>query len=608
MFIREKIKKNKNSKKVYRVHSLVESVRTVNGPRHHKLLNLGTLKLSKKKWKILANRIEELYLGYQSFVEADSEVEPLARHYTRLLVHQEMAQQQQIPGEEADGPDYMTVDINGTSSSPAKSVGAEHLGVHAMQQLGFFDLFKELAFTTRQSDLATLSIAGRLIHPSSEYELKRFAKENSALDLVLGTDFSRIGQNELYDVSDMLFENKERIETFLRNRAKEMFSLKETIILYDLTNTHFEGATKQCPKAQRGRSKQKQHQRPLVTLGLVMDEHGFLKSSKTFDGNVVEAHTFQGVIQDLHQQSQGLRPTLPLSKPTVVMDAGIATEENLAFLKEQNFAYIVVSRKKYKEIPEGDAVPVKDGVTVKSFCQDDELILHCQSQSKEQKEQAIVTKAQGKMEAELKALREGLAQKNKLKKYDKVLEKIGKLRKQYSRISKAFEIKVVQEQNLAVDIVWSYDPKKLGKPYDGSYFLRTNRTDLDPARIWEIYIMLTILEGAFRHMKSDLGLRPNFHRKENRIEGHMFITVLAYHLLHWVGHRLNKAGICSSWTRVMETLDTHRLLTTSMPVKEGGIVNVRHCTTPTVEQAEIYHALGASGTPVKRTKVITKQK
>ncbi|GAB6057081.1 IS1634 family transposase [Desulfonatronum parangueonense] len=608
MFIREKVKQNKNPKKVYHAHFLVESIRTVNGPRQRTILKLGTLSLPKEKWKALANRIEEIYLGSQNFLQVDPEVEPLASHFARLLIQQKIAEKQQAPQEDKGGPDYLTVDVSELSSSPAKSVGAEHVGVHAMQQLGFFDLFKELDLTRRQSDLATLSIVGRLVHPCSENELKRFAKENSALDLILNTDFSRIGQNELYNVSDLLFENKEHIESFLRNRAKKVFCLKETIILYDLTNTHFEGAVKQCSKAHRGRSKQKQHQRPLVTLGLVMDELGFLKSSKTFDGNVVEAHTFQEMIKDLHQQSQGLRPVLPLYKPTVVMDAGIATEENLAFLKEQNFAYIVVSRKKYKEIPEGEAVSVKDGVTVKSFTQDDEVILHCQSQSKEQKEQGIVTKAKDKMEAELKALREGLSQKNKLKKYVKVLEKIGKLRKQYSRVSKAFEINVTQDEDLAVDLVWTYDPKKLGKPYDGSYFLRTSRTDLDPARIWEVYIMLTILEGAFRHMKSELGLRPNFHRKEDRIEGHMFITVLAYHLLHWIGYRLKKAGMCSSWTGIRETLDTHRLLTTSMPVKDGGIVSIRHCTTPTVEQAKIYNVLGASGMPIKKTKVVTKQK
>ncbi|GAB6059383.1 IS1634 family transposase [Desulfonatronum parangueonense] len=608
MFIREKVKQNKNPKKVYHAHFLVESIRTVNGPRQRTILKLGTLSLPKEKWKALANRIEEIYLGSQNFLQVDPEVEPLASHFARLLIQQKIAEKQQAPQEDKGGPDYLTVDVSELSSSPAKSVGAEHVGVHAMQQLGFFDLFKELDLTRRQSDLATLSIVGRLVHPCSENELKRFAKENSALDLILNTDFSRIGQNELYNVSDLLFENKEHIESFLRNRAKKVFCLKETIILYDLTNTHFEGAVKQCSKAHRGRSKQKQHQRPLVTLGLVMDELGFLKSSKTFDGNVVEAHTFQEMIKDLHQQSQGLRPVLPLYKPTVVMDAGIATEENLAFLKEQNFAYIVVSRKKYKEIPEGEAVSVKDGVTVKSFTQDDEVILHCQSQSKEQKEQGIVTKAKDKMEAELKALREGLSQKNKLKKYVKVLEKIGKLRKQYSRVSKAFEINVTQDEDLAVDLVWTYDPKKLGKPYDGSYFLRTSRTDLDPARIWEVYIMLTILEGAFRHMKSELGLRPNFHRKEDRIEGHMFITVLAYHLLHWIGYRLKKAGMCSSWTGIRETLDTHRLLTTSMPVKDGGIVSILHCTTPTVEQAKIYNVLGASGMPIKKTKVVTKQK
>lgn len=162
MFVREKVKQNKNPKKVYRIHFLMESIRTVNGPRQQTVLKLGTPSLPKEKWKALANRIEEICLGFSSFLEPDTEVEPLASHYARLLVEKKMADKQAVQ-EESEGPDYLTVDINGASSSPAKSVGAEHVGVHAMHKLGFFDLFKELNFTQRQSDLAALSIVGRLV-------------------------------------------------------------------------------------------------------------------------------------------------------------------------------------------------------------------------------------------------------------------------------------------------------------------------------------------------------------------------------------------------------------------------------------------------------------
>jgi hypothetical protein len=151
-----------------------------------------------------------------------------------------------------------------------------------MKALGFFDLFQQLEFTQSQSDLASLLIVGRLVHPSSERELKRYAQEQSALDELLGTDFSHIGQNGLYRTSDLLFENKDFIERFLRRHSKEIFSLKEMIVLYDLTNTYFAGKADSYPKAKRGRSKQKRSDRPLVTLGLVLDEKGFVKGSRIF--------------------------------------------------------------------------------------------------------------------------------------------------------------------------------------------------------------------------------------------------------------------------------------------------------------------------------------
>ncbi|MBW2557968.1 MAG: hypothetical protein JRD69_03900 [Deltaproteobacteria bacterium] len=143
-----------------------------------------------------------------------------------------------------------------------------------MSALGFFDLFRQLGFTDNESNLATLQIVDRLVHPGSERELNRYAKEQSALDELLEADFSYVGHNMLYRNSDLLFKHKETIERFLRMRSREIFSLGETIILYDLTNTYFSG-----------RSKQKRSDRPLVTLGVVLDERGFIKCSRIFEGN-----------------------------------------------------------------------------------------------------------------------------------------------------------------------------------------------------------------------------------------------------------------------------------------------------------------------------------
>ncbi|MDZ7697736.1 MAG: transposase [Deltaproteobacteria bacterium] len=209
------------------------------------------------------------------------------------------------------------------------------------------------------------------------------------------------------------------------------------------------------------------------------------------------------------------------------------------------------------------------------------------------------------MEAGLSYLREGLSIKRRLKKYDKVLERIGRLRQQNSRVSKGFDIQVKQKGNKAVDIIWTFDETHLSKPYRGTYFLRTDRHDLDDARIWSIYVMLTIVEDAFRCLKSELGLRPNFHHKPDRIEGHLFVTVLAYHLLHYIRYKLNDAGLFHRWPTIKSWLNTHRITTTNLPKKEGGVIHVRYCTTPTLKQQEVYSALKITGVPMRQKKVTT---
>lgn len=359
-----------------------------------------------------------------------------------------------------------------------------------------------------------------------------------------------------------------------------------------------------CAKAKRGKSKQKRNDRPQVTLGCVLDENGFLKLSQTLDGNVSEPSTLKEMVQSIHGQVQGCSPALPLSKPTVVMDAGIASQENLDMLSEQGFSYIVVSKSRPQNVPECEFTQIKQGVNVQTFQQGDEVFLHCWSEAKTKKERAMVRQAQTKMEKELTALRDGLELKGRLKKYDKVLERVGRLRKQYSRVSKGFDIQVKNEGEYAVDITWAFDENRLGKPYDGSYFLRTDRKDLSAEQIWQTYVMLTTVEDSFRNLKSELGLRPNFHQRSDRIEGHIFITMLAYHLLQWIQHHLHKAGIQRRWNTIHTQLDTHRILTSSFPLEGSGVVHIQHCTTATQQQSQIYAAMGIRSIPTapKKTK------
>lgn len=602
MFIRAKEKKNKNSNKIYYTHRLVESVRTEQGPRQRTILNLGTLELRQELWKLLADRIEELLIGQRRLTPLDENVEALAQHFTKLLVQKEMAENNEFKLSEQD---FQNVDVNGLASTEGKSIGPEHVGLEAMKQLGFFKLFRQLNFKKKLMDLAALLIIGRLVHPSSERELKRYAEEESGLDELLKTDFSHLANNALYETSDALIFNKNKIEQFLRNRSKKLLGLGESIILYDLTNTYFEGDVPFCDKAKRGRSKDKRNDRPLITLGIVVDEKGFLKTTRVFEGNISEPKTLMNMVHEIHGDAMGQQPLLPIEKPTVVIDAGIGSEDNLITLREQGFSYIVVSRCKPPEIPPPEFSEIKKGIKVHSFKIEDEIFLHCLSEAKRKKEQSMATRARDNIEKQLSYLRDGLNKKGRLKKYNKVIERIGRLRQQNRRVSKGFDIQVKQNGENAADITWQFDEKKLSKPYDGSYFLRTDRNDLDDEKIWSIYIMLTIVEDAFRCLKDELGLRPNFHHKSNRIEGHLFVTVLAYHLLHYIRYTLNEEGLFHRWNTIKSWLNTHRIFTTSLPKKDGGVIHIRHCTTPTLKQQEVYSALKITNVPLRQRKTTT---
>jgi transposase len=602
MYIRAIRKNNGYSSKIYYTHKLMESVRTEKGPRQRTILNLGTLELDKDKWKDLANRIEEYVTGQKRLPPVDEEVDRLAKHYAKLLTQQQFAEKAE---HKTQTPDFHSLDVNEVSSSEAKSIGPEHIGLAAMEHLGFFKLFKDLDFRPEQINLAALTIIGRLIHPGSENELKRYAEEESALDELLGTSFARIGQNHLYEISDLLLAHKSAIEQFLSSNTRKILGLSESIILYDLTNFHFEGNVWECDKAEHGQNKQKRNDRPQITVGLVIDKQGFPKRSHIYKGNISEPSTLMEMVQEMHGRPQGGQQPLPVDKPTVVLDAGIATQDNLEALTKQGFSYIVVSRSRPKELPDQEFAEIKPGIKAQCFQRGNELFLHCLSEAKSEKEQSMLQKSRQRMEQELEKLRAGLSIKGRLKGYDRVLQRIGKLRKIYSRISKGFEIHVQQEGKNAVDITWSFDETRLSKPYDGTYFLRTDRTDLDSESIWQIYSMLTTVEDSFKCLKSELGLRPNFHQKAGRIEGHVFITVLAYHLLQWIRYNLNQAGLNHRWSTIHSRLTTHRVLTTSLPREDGGVVHMRHCTTATFRQAEIYSAMGISSVPLKQRKTIT---
>jgi len=237
MFIREIKKKNPGYDKEFITHRLVESYRTEKGPRQRTILNLGTLDLPKEQWKLLADRIEAEISGQQSFYPVDEDVEKRAVHYAQLIIQKRLIKPE-AEDRKKEEPQYETVNLNSLTNSKSRNLGAEHIGFAAFKMLGLDTLFSRLGFNDNQGALAALSIIGKLVHPGSEQQTRRWAQNVSALGELLNTDFTHLGNNALYRISDMLLTHKDRIEKHLADRERDLFSLKENIILYDLTNTY----------------------------------------------------------------------------------------------------------------------------------------------------------------------------------------------------------------------------------------------------------------------------------------------------------------------------------------------------------------------------------
>ena len=608
MFIRRVPHKNRKNHKEYYTYKLVESIRTERGPRQRDILNLGVgFDLPKDTWKDCANCIEEIITGQKSFFDYPKAITTIAKRCARKIIRE---QAYVIDAGEDIPPDYATIDLNSVEDEEARTVGAEYVVYEAVKQLGIDRKLRELGLDRHQVAACLSVIAGRMIVPGSERATHYWLQNVSALDELMGVDFSNLSLDRVYKVSDRLLKHKESLEEHLRRTEGQLFALEEKIILYDLTNTFFEGSGKYNPKARYGRSKEKRSDCLLVTLGLVLDMYGFPKKSRIFEGNISEPKTMEMMIRDL---ACGEISEDPLIKPTVVLDAGIASEKNLLWLKDKHYPYIVVSRKKKKEIPSDvNMIAVKkDDTTNTVFVQaglakskeTDELELYCHSIEKERKEKSITTKFQQRFEAELTKARNALNLRNGTKRYDKVVERIGRLKERFKLVSHHYNVSIEKatETDKAKNITWS---RKKTEKTSGIYCLRTDRKDLNEQQIWDIYIMLTDIEDAFRCMKSELGLRPLYHQKDTRCEGHIFITLLAYHLLHTIRFKLRQKGVRLCWTTIRRQLSTQVRITTTMKRQDGKVIRIRKSSKAEPAHHVIYDALNLPYQPGRRVKTI----
>lgn len=369
----------------------------------------------------------------------------------------------------------------------------------------------------------------------------------------------------------------------------------EIVTLYDLTNTYFEGESNGNDYGAYGHSKEKRKDCKLVTLALVLDASGFPKKSHIFKGNIAEAGTLQSMLEKISNK-----------KAVVVMDAGIATEANITWLNDNDYKYLVISRKRNQSLADIEGVVVKDDpenkITTFLLKNDQEAELYCHSQGVEKRSGKILEKYINRFEEELQKIANGLQKKTGTKKYDIILQRIGRIKEKYSMVARQFDIKITADDTKAkvTAISWENTPEKQHKS-PGIYCIRTNQIELNNQQIWNTYRMLNDIEEAFGTLKTDLGLRPIFHQTTDRISGHIFISVLAYHILHSVRYQLKLSNINDSWQTIMFKLSTHYRITTSLQQKNAKPIHIRKSTRANPEQLKIYRACNIPSTILQTT-------
>ena len=614
MFIRKTATRNKTTTESYFTFRLVASERTGKQVRQITLLNLGRqFDLPQNDWPRLCARIDAWLAGQAGMLAEPDSIETLAQRYAARLIAahpapaaaaatspaQPAAQAAQpalaaVPA--APDPIYAEVDVASLQLTRPRSVGVEAIGLAAMDWLGIDPMLAGLGFNGVQRDAVAGLLIGRMAAPGSELATSRWLRERSALGELLGADFEAMPPMRLYRTSDLLIRHRDAIEDALFSRIQDLFALSVTVTLYDLTNTYFEGAATGNAKAARGRSKEKRADCPLVTLGLVLDGSGFVRRSRMFTGNVAESTTLAEMLKGLAAPKGAL----------IIMDAGIATAANIIWLKQQDYRYLVVSRERGRQFDPDQAVETltasNETIRLQRVLSEDgaEVRLHCHSTGRETKETAITARFVTRFEAGLATLAAGLRKPRGQKTLAAIQQRIGRLKEKSRGIGQHYEIVVTPDAagKNAAAIAWTKTPVEGSMlTHPGVYCLRSSETTWDAAKLWHTYTMLTDLEAVFRGLKSELGLRPVFHHTEDRTEGHLFITVLAYQLVQTIRRKLELAGDPVSWTRLREVLSVQQRVTATFRQRDGRTLHVRKTTTAEPALRRIYEALGIDTAP-----------
>lgn len=524
------------------------------------------------------------------------------------------------------GKDLQVIDINSIRNKDVREIGAEWLSYQAINQLQIAPFLYRLGWNEDEIKLAQSHIISRAVYPASEFETTRWIRENSAVCEVTGYDVEKITKDQLYRISKKLYSEKEGLEQHLSVRTNELFDIQDRIMLYDLTNTYFEGRKQGSKLAKHGRSKEKRSDAKLIVLALVVNPEGFIKYSSIMEGNMADSKTLGEMIDKLR-----VKTSSSAMKALVVIDAGIATEENLKMIVEKGYDYLCVSRsslKNYKIEAGASTVTVTDNKKQKielnhvKSDRNTDYYLKVESHSKELKERSMNELFRSRFEAGMQKIADCLTKKGGIKQEDKVHERIGRLKQKYPSIHRYFDIGIevkedvqtkkktkgteaVQEKRRIVTLVkWAVKEGVDINARSGVYFLRTSLEVNSEEDLWQFYNAIREIEATFRVLKTDLDLRPIYHQKDESTMAHLHLGLLAYCVVNTVRHQLKKEDIHSGWREIVRTMNTQKAVTTLAQNVQDEVISIRRCSEPNQQVKRVYDALKYKYEPFKKKKSV----
>jgi len=656
MYFRLSLRHNPAKGKSDAYYRLIESYRNERDRVCHRtLLNVGFLddlvnidQLNQIR-RILCNRREEALGNAHLFeIEKDNSaiVNDLADSFWDRLVSENRIDVGQKPQKPPTVRQRHTVFEESIRHPDVSEIGSEWLCYQALEQLQLADYLSNIGFSEEETRLAITQIISRAVYPASELETARWIRENSAVCEVTGYPLKKITKDKLYTSSLKLFSEKENIERFLSVRTKQLFDIEDKIYIYDLTNTYFEGRKQGSKIARFGRSKEKRGDCKIVVLALVINPEGFIKYSGIFEGNMQDCKTLEGVVKNLRAQTSTCRRAI------VVIDAGIATDENLEMLTANEFDYVCVSRSKIKDYTvDAGSIPItvedkkKQKIKLqKVVCEKhNDFILKIDSEAKRAKELSMNHRFQENFEKGLSIISASLMKKSGIKTEEKVYERVGRLKQKYPSIGRYYEINYTVEtetiknrktkENMEVRKVksmnWKIKNNLEPGEQSGTYFLRTS-LEANEKLIWLTYNIIREIEYSIRTLKTDLDLRPIYHRKDDSTMAHLHLGLLAYWVVNTVRFQLKngqnkqteKAKATaenevqkydspdvpikynSQWKEIIRIMNTQKAVTTVSQNRYDEVIISHRCSDPNPKVEAIYSRLKYKSKPFTKRKFV----